>query len=392
MGGKQCGGGLPGAPRLRPGSFIPAAGTTLRHFFARELETHTYYAYGKVALRDGLRTVGYTESGNVLVPAYLPDGVVEPLYDLGLEPRYYAIERDLGPDLEDLETRIDDWTRAVMAVHYFGFPQPRLDDILSLAGERGLLVIDNSAHSPFSRRGSRLLGTFGDLGFTSLRKTLPLPDGALLIGIDAPEEVSSLSGHAPWFSKASLQHFVGKGLTFARFRSPPVRRIVNTVLARTDAPPLDAELLYSLSKVRMSSLSWYLTRTIDPGTVVRRRRQVYRSWLAVFEGHPAVSVLRDPLPEGVCPQAVPIVFDSARCATQFVREMAAVGIGGVHTWPLLRRAIRTTPEYETSTSLADRLVTVPCHQQLSPEMVTSVADDVSTVLASLADGERTPEH
>lgn len=381
MVGSHFGRDFSGVPRLVPGTFVPESGRTLREFFSQELDAHTYYAYGKIALREGLRKVASSNDGNVIVPAYLPDGVVEPIYDIGLEPRYYSIKPDLGPDLPNLETRIDSQTLAIMAVHYFGFPQPRLDEMLSLASERGIHVIDNNAHSPFSRRGSRLLGTFGDIGFTSLRKSLPLPDGAVLIGIDTTNEKSLLAGHAPWFSMSTLQHIASKGLTFARFRSPLVHRLVDTVLAGTSAPPLGPKLMYTISKVRMSSLAWYLTRTIDPRTVVRTRREVYEAWRPVFDGQPNVSVLRGQLSDGVCPHSFPIVFDSSRRAEQFARAMGKIGVSGVHTWPLLRETIRSTPEYETATKMADRLVTVPCHQQLSPEMVATVADDVSATLA-----------
>lgn len=372
--------GVPGAPSIRPRLAPPPAQRNLRELFARELDSYTYYAYGKVALRDGIRFSQCPHSGNVLLPAFLPGGIVEPLYELGLEPRFYAIDSDLGPDIADLEERIDRDSVAVMVVHYFGFPQPRFDDVLELAEDRQLFVIDDNAHSPFSRRGARLLGTFGDIGLTSFRKTLPLPDGALLIGRTVPESASPLAGHAPWLSPATLRHLAGKALTYVRYRTRATRRVVNALLSLTKGSRLGPKVTYELSKVPMSALAWQLTKSIDPRTVVMNRRAAFRAWRTVFAGQPGVSMLYDTLPEGVCPQVVPLVCESSGLADRFIRAMDAASVGGVHTWPDLREPVKRAPAYETATSMAARLVTVPCHQQLSPEMVSSVAPDVVSAL------------
>lgn len=386
MSGFRRGVTIPESPSIRARSLITTPATTVREFFAHELDAYAYYGMGKAALRDGLDHLGCRSTGNVLVPAYLPDGVVEPILELGLEPRYYSIEADLGPDLADLVARIDAESRAVMVVHYFGFPQPRFEEVLSLATDRDLFVVDNSAHSPFSRRDSRLLGTFGDVGFTSFRKTLPLPDGALLVGDGVSACASPLAGHASWVSPSNCRHLVRKLLTFVRFRTDRPRRIADAALVLAGAPPVGPELTYALSKAPMSSLSWYLTGTIDPRGVIAARRAVYSAWLDVFAGQPEASLLYESLPDGVCPQAVPLVFDRADAARRFVEAVKTAGVEGVHTWPHLREAVGEDPAYETATDLASRLVTVPCHQQLSPDAVAGAADGVAAALRESLSG------
>ncbi len=160
---------------------------------------HTYYGSGKVALRDGL--AGLVEPGdNVVVPAFLSPAVVEPFHELGLESRYYAIEESLAPDIADLEARIDADTAAVVSVNYFGFPQPGLERIAALTDEYDCYHVDDNAHAPLSVRDGTLLGTHGDLGITTLRKLLPVPDGAVLYCTDetvtAQFAPSSLAGRS----------------------------------------------------------------------------------------------------------------------------------------------------------------------------------------------------
>ncbi|AHG02436.1 hypothetical protein HALLA_21255 (plasmid) [Halostagnicola larsenii XH-48] len=74
---------------------------------------YAFYGSGKIALRDGLKTIS-TAGQNVLLPAYLPDAVAEPIVELGLEPRFYAITESLGPNVDDLRSRIDTETAAMI--------------------------------------------------------------------------------------------------------------------------------------------------------------------------------------------------------------------------------------------------------------------------------------
>ena len=49
---------------------------------------------------------------------------VEPISAMELQYGFYDIERDGAPNFDDLHAKIDPHTRAILAVHYFGFPQP----------------------------------------------------------------------------------------------------------------------------------------------------------------------------------------------------------------------------------------------------------------------------
>lgn len=73
-------------------------------------------------------------------------------------------------------------TKMIWIIHEFGFPHPRLNEIVAYGREKGIPVVEDIAHSLYSFQNNRLLGTFADYGLFSFPKNLPLPDGGVLIG------------------------------------------------------------------------------------------------------------------------------------------------------------------------------------------------------------------
>ena len=57
------------------------------------------------------------------MPSYHCEAMVEPVTWLGAEPVFFRIEEILSVDLVDISRHCDPKIRAVIAVHYFGFPQ-----------------------------------------------------------------------------------------------------------------------------------------------------------------------------------------------------------------------------------------------------------------------------
>jgi len=59
----------------------------------------------------------------------------------GGEVKFYNVSLDLKPDFTDIKSKIDGKTRAILAVHYFGFPQP-IRQFRELCQEHGLYLIE----------------------------------------------------------------------------------------------------------------------------------------------------------------------------------------------------------------------------------------------------------
>ena len=121
---------------------------------------------GRVALRLLLQH-GHEQHGwaRVWIPSYYCSDVVESLEGIPLEVRRYPCGPlgSEGPLPGSLEGDV------LLRVNYFGWGIPEADR--SYVGP----VIEDHTHAPWGATASN-----ADYGFASLRKTLPLPDGAVV--------------------------------------------------------------------------------------------------------------------------------------------------------------------------------------------------------------------
>lgn len=93
-------------------------------------------------------------------------------------------EADLGIDVECAEAAITERTRAVIPVHYAGYPVA-IDRLAELCADRGLELIEDAAHAPSARLapGSKKLGSYGIAGCFSFfpNKVLGVGEGGALV-------------------------------------------------------------------------------------------------------------------------------------------------------------------------------------------------------------------
>ncbi|WP_436346777.1 DegT/DnrJ/EryC1/StrS family aminotransferase [Natronorubrum sp. FCH18a] len=346
----------------------------IESFLERYTASVTFYGSSKTALRDGL--AGLVDPGeNVLLPAYLPDAVVEPFHDLGLEARYYRLEETLAPDLVDVERRLDDETAAVMSVNYFGFPQPSLREFSALADEFDCYHIDDNAHAPLSVDNGTLLGTRGDIGVTSLWKLLPIPNGAILYcnddAVAESFEPSSLAGIHDQF-RLDDYRFICKSLVADLLdRNATIRRSVDDFVAGQSAGGSDPRARYESGKRPMSKLSAYVVDDADPRSIRVARRTNYRAWQRIFETRSGVDVLYESLPEGICPQVFPVRTPTPQ---PLLAALEDCGVGGAHTWPRLPSTVRENSTYDVTTRLAREIVVLPVHQHIEPSSIDAVGE------------------
>lgn len=124
---------------------------------------------------DALRLVRPAGGGSVLLPTFICRDVVGAVRAAGMHEAWYEVTEALGPaGLPDARHDV------VVAVNYFGIPQD-LGPFEAWAAAHGAVVLEDNAHGWLSRDASgAVLGERAVLGVTSVRKTIPSPDGALL--------------------------------------------------------------------------------------------------------------------------------------------------------------------------------------------------------------------
>src|SRR5579883_1100490 len=139
----------------------------------------------RIAIAHALVLAGVQPGQKVLVPAYHCIAMIEPILHLGAHAIFYSLRDDMSVDLGDISTKLDAETCALIAVNYFGFPQ-NLVAIQKFCSQRGIVFIEDCAHSLFGSYAGRALGTFGHFAVASLVQFSPLPDGGCLVIADPP--------------------------------------------------------------------------------------------------------------------------------------------------------------------------------------------------------------
>jgi dTDP-4-amino-4,6-dideoxygalactose transaminase len=89
---------------------------------------------------------------------------------------------DLTIDPGEIERRITSRTKAIIVMHYAGYPC-RMEEILSVANRHGLPVIEDAAHAPGASLKGKSLGTWGAVGCFSFfsNKNLSTGEGGMLV-------------------------------------------------------------------------------------------------------------------------------------------------------------------------------------------------------------------
>jgi dTDP-4-amino-4,6-dideoxygalactose transaminase len=106
-------------------------------------------------------------------------------------------------DVAHVEALITPRTRAVVAVHFGGYAAA-VGQLAELCAERGIMLIEDAAHSPMATLAGRSLGTFGLAGAFSFfsNKVLAAGEGGLLATDDA--EVAA-------FARSRRSHAMTRG-------------------------------------------------------------------------------------------------------------------------------------------------------------------------------------
>ncbi len=354
-------------PRLRsaPVPFPLGAGPEVRGY---------YFARNGIWLAARLLGLGGTE---VLVPAYHHGVEVEALEAAGVTPRFVRVDAQMQLDLDHVERSIGPRTRALHVIHYLGFPQP-MEEIMALARRHALAVIEDCALALLSKDGDAPLGVQGDASVFCLYKTLPVPNGGLLVlnrALDAPAPARS----APLAS--TLSYTAGGLLAHAAHRLGPAgevlragaRRVGRAVRLATGMRPLSTGTDHFESgavDVAMSRLSGVVLSNLDYGAIVRARR---RNWFLLLSRLRAVAPpVRSELPAGVCPLFYPLVCEDKAAVAE---HLAARGIETVDFWrhghPSCEHAL-----FPEVAALRRRVLELPIHQDLSAEDVAHLADAV----------------
>jgi hypothetical protein len=282
------------------------------------------------------RALHFKQGEIVLVPDYHSGNEVSAIRAAGASIVFYPILRNLEPDLEALSRLSRLNPRVIYVIHYLGWPQP-MRDIEALCRERGSLLVEDCALSLLSETDQKPLGSFGDYSVFCLYKTLPVPNGGLLVQNRnvLPELAELKLERCP--RAAAAGRSAELMLEAARSRTDGigkalfgVKRVIGQLLrsARVRQVPV-GNIGWDIGDVNiaMSPLSSTVMEGLEYGQIRYKRRENFLLMRQRLEGR--VSMLRKDLPEGVCPLFFPILVQDKHSAA---RALWQRGIGAVEFW------------------------------------------------------------
>ncbi len=143
---------------------------------------------GTAALHLAVLALGIGPGDEVIVPSlsFVASAAMVALQ--GGTPVFADIRSETDPTIDpaDVRSLITERTKAIVAMHYGGYPAD-LVALAALADEYGIALIEDAAHAPVVRAAGAVLGTVGDLGCFSFfaTKNLTTGEGGMVVARDA---------------------------------------------------------------------------------------------------------------------------------------------------------------------------------------------------------------
>jgi hypothetical protein len=256
-----------------------------------------------------------------------------------------------------------------------------MDRLVEFCSARGLLLIEDCALSFLSEFDGRPLGSFGEYAVYCLYKSLPIPNGAVLVQnrgdlqhlenletLD-PKRVSVFGRSSELLLESFRSRFPRTGAMLAGIKAA----VGNTLTALSIERERVGNIDFDLDKVDtgMSSLCHWLLAHFDYEMIRSRRRENFQGLGHRLWGK--INLLPVKLAEGVCPLFFPILVEDKKAVAA---DLTRRGIGVVELWnegdPEANGA-----DSEDALFLRKHVLELPIHQNVSEAQLDYIAREVT---------------
>lgn len=158
--------------------------------FAEWLGTKYSIAYcnGTMALAAAMFSIGLSRGDEIICPTKTYWASIVPATTFGASAVFCDIDENLSMDPDKIEMLISEKTRAIVVVHYVGYPCD-MDKIMAIAKKHNLKVIEDVSHAQGGMYKGKRLGTFGDVAAMSLMSTKSFSAGELGIVVTNDKKI-----------------------------------------------------------------------------------------------------------------------------------------------------------------------------------------------------------
>jgi len=285
-----------------------------------------YLAAARDAFSVILENIDFSEDKKLLLPAYIGitdregSGVFDPVQQQGVPYQFYKLDVSLGALKEELYGLIrSEEYRALLVIHYFGFCQNDMEEIVRLCCKHNVLLIEDCAHTMLSDINSGQLGTLGDFSFFSVHKYLATEEGGCLR-----------------INNKDYEHLLQKA---APSRPQP-------------------ETLYMLVRA-------------DLGDIRKKRRSNYKKLIQLIRDIDGVDAMYPDLPKGISPHNLPIIVANGKRETVYFKlidhDIPVIALYYRMIQPILEK------QYENSLYVSENILNLPVHQDIQEDDLEAIA-------------------
>lgn len=323
-------------------------------------------ANNTAALHLALAALGISEGDEVIVPSYTFVASVNAIRYVGATPLFADVSSldDINISPAEIEKLITHKTKAIVVVHFAGFPVD-MDAVMALAKKYNLYVVEDACHGPLSEYKGKKLGSIGDVGCFSFfsNKNLSTGEGGILTtnNEEIYEKVILLRSHG--MTTMSYQRASGHATVYDvvelgyNYRMDDIRASIGVV----QLSKLQADL-----EKRLNVRKWYVQKLADVDSVI----------VPFAENTEFVSNYIMPI----------VLKDSTIEKRDMVREkLHDAGIQTSNHYPAVHRFSiyqEYASELPLTEYLADNEITLPMFSDLKEEQVDYIVNALRGILCS----------
>lgn len=383
---------VPVLPSLRLGSLGPDQAAGFRSI--RPIQNAAGFVRGRYALHEAFRQAGVGQGDAVLLPAYHCRTMLDPAISLGADVVLYRLNPDLSINPQAIATLLDKHGRrvkALLATHYFGFPQA-LEELVGLCAKRKVALVEDCAHALFTGTGMSgkqniaRMGEAGEYCIASPAKFFSCEDGGLLwrqgAPVTAPREPEPrglLNEAKAWIHTAQRAlrkipapaDIVGAIQPSDRENGQPVPAAVPSADKQEISKEPSSAYQPALEGLEILACSRWVMRHTDLALLAKRRRENYRQWAAAVVSLADCHALRPELPDDCVPYMFPLVLHRPHSHFTALKQL------GVPIW---RWDDMAMSDCNVAAGYRLSLLHLPCHQDLSARQMAWLTNTVASVL------------
>jgi hypothetical protein len=296
-----------------------------------------WFGYARTAAEFGISMLGLKPGDEVLVPYYICCIVLPLFYRRNIQIQFYSLNNLFQPDLPRMKSLISSKTKALLVVNYFGF-LPDFSIIQDFCNRNNLYLFEDNAGGFGSEQNGILAGSFGDISITSIRKTLPIMNGAYL-AVNNSNILRKTPNDPQLLKEKRFVHNLTKSLYQRLTQWSPLFYKSHEYVDPEYNLSVDMLKYCDYSPYRLSSLSLFLLKRLNLNKIINHRRKKYNTWRKWLSQFSDVSPVFPHLPQGINPQCFPIYTDRRN---DWLKWGAEYNID-VHYWPDMSKE-QQTPE------------------------------------------------